>query len=82
MNEEVKSTGCMKCGCKSDIAHYSGCPELGATLITKGIDPKNDLYLEPLNFDFDTASVVSDLYMFQEAINNIIKVLNKITKKL
>jgi hypothetical protein len=44
------------------------------------IDPKNDLYLEPINFDFDdVTSTASTAYMFQEAINNIIKVLNKIT---
>jgi hypothetical protein len=52
------------------------------TFLMDKIDLKNDLYLEPLNFDFDTASVVSDLYMFQQSINNIIKVLNKITKTL
>ena len=29
MNDtEVKSTGCMKCGIRSDIAHYVGCPEI------------------------------------------------------
>ena len=40
----------------------------------------NDLYLEPLSFDYYTTSSVADRYMFQEAINNIIKVLNKITQ--
>ena len=59
-----------------DIGIKDGC---GQPVLMDRIDPKNDLYLEPLNFDFDTASVVSDLYMFQQAINNIIKVLNKIT---
>ena len=80
MKEEIKSTGCMKCGNKSDIAHYNGCPELSVALNSQNI--KNDLYLEPLNFDFVEESRVSDMYMFQQSINNIIKVLNKITKTL
>ena len=62
-----------------DIGIKDGC---GQPMLMKRIDTKNDLYLEPLNFDFNTASVVSDLYMFQQSINNIIKVLNKITKSL
>ena len=80
-SEEVKeSQGCMKCGIKSDIAHYNGCTELSVALNIQNI--KNDLYLEPLNFDFIEVSRVSDMYMFQQSINNIIKVLNKITKTL
>jgi hypothetical protein len=38
--------------------------------------------LEPLNFDFDEASCVSDRYMFQKAINNIISWANSVTKLL
>jgi len=72
--EEIKQ--CFICN-PEDKSITSVCNE-HAMSITK-IDIKNDLYLEPLNFDFDTASVVSDLYMFQESINNIIEVLNKIT---
>ena len=63
-----------------DIGIKDGC---GQPMLMERIDPKNDLYLEPLNFDFDdVTSTASMAYIFQEAINNIIKVLNKITKTL
>ena len=83
MEKEIKSTtGRIKSGCKSDIAHYRGAPVPVSQNQSIRIDIKNDLYLEPLAVDFDKTSVVSDLYMFQRSINNIIKVLNKITKNL
>ena len=76
MSEQITSTGCMKCGSKSDICHYNGCPALGKILNYK---PMTENYTQRRLEEFDDrlkefvpTNTEQDIYLLAEDFKNFL----------